>query len=179
MKENYITKKILEDAKTFADDLVKDAKKKSAEKLQAVKKQLAEEETAALDDAKIKAEHAAVHQNALQEIAVRKAKLAQKQAALDDAFNLAKIELLKNTKTDFISELVNTYAQKGDVVTVSKKLPDTLVSKFKLKEVIDKSVEGIILSNANYELNLTFDELLKTFRARHESEIAKILFPEG
>ena len=181
MKENYITRTILEEAQTFADTLIKETRVKTADKLRAVKKQLETEEAAALEEAKKKAERAAEHQKTLNELGIRKADLIKKHETLDEVFRLAKAELVQGARTDAIlTELVTNYARKGDTVIVSKKLPETLAGKFKLKQIVDKNIEGgIILCNETYELNLTFDELLKNFRARNESEIAKILFAEG
>jgi len=157
MAENYIAKKILEDARNHSDAIIKDAKVKASEKLSAAKKQLELDQVAALAHAKIKHEKQAEHQKTLAEIEVRKANLIKKHFALDEIFASAKAELLKPTKYNaLIDELIKKYAREGDT--------------------IDTNTEGVILSNANYELKLTLDELLKNFRAQHEEQVAKILW---
>jgi len=177
MSENYIVKKILGDARLSADAVIKDAKKKAADKISAVKRQFELDEAEALKNAKNKHEKHAEHHKALAEIEVRKANLVKKHAALDEVFADARSELLKGDKYNtLIAELVKRYARKGDTVLAAKKLSTTLAQEYKLKQITDPKVEGIILSNDNYELKLTLDELLKNFRVHREEQIAKILW---
>lgn len=177
MKENYVTKKILEDARTQAAAIIKEAKAKATERVRNAKANLEQEEAYALEKAKIRAEQTALRQKVASEAETRRALAISKSQILDEVFSQVKCELSKGAKYDsLVANLVKKNANRGDEVRVSKQLPAELAEKLRLKQIIDKNIQGIILNNAKYELNLTLDEIIKNFRSHSESEIVKILW---
>lgn len=130
-------------------------------------------------------------QKAVAELDAKKIVLKSKKDAIDEAFRLAKEQLnsLSSEKYfDVVSNMISTYAEDGDVVTVSakdKKLItmaklDKIASAKKIKLTLNKEYGdfegGVILSGNGMDKNLTFDVELKTLRDEMETEIADMIF---
>lgn len=130
-------------------------------------------------------------QKAVAELDAKKIVLKAKKDAIDEAFRLAKEKLnsLSSEKYfEVVSNMISTYAEDGDVVTVSakdKKLItkaklDKIASAKKIKLTLNKEYGdfegGVILSGNGMDKNLTFDVELKTLRDEMETEIADMIF---
>lgn len=130
-------------------------------------------------------------QKAVAELDAKKIVLKSKKDAIDEAFRLAKEQLnsLSSEKYfEVVSNMISTYAEDGDVVTVSakdKKLItkaklDKIASAKKIKLTLNKEYGdfegGVILSGNGMDKNLTFDVELKTLRDEMETEIADMIF---
>lgn len=130
-------------------------------------------------------------QKAVAELDAKKIVLKAKKDAIDEAFRLAKEQLnsLSSEKYfEVVSNMISTYAEDGDVVTVSakdKKLItkaklDKIATAKKIKLTLNKEYGdfegGVILSGNGMDKNLTFDVELKTLRDEMETEIADMIF---
>ncbi|MDD7457639.1 MAG: V-type ATP synthase subunit E [Clostridia bacterium] len=130
-------------------------------------------------------------QKAVAELDAKKIVLKAKKDAIDEAFRLAKEKLnsLSSEKYfEVVSNMISTYAEDGDVVTVSakdKKLItkaklDKIATAKKIKLTLNKEYGdfegGVILSGNGMDKNLTFDVELKTLRDEMETEIADMIF---
>lgn len=130
-------------------------------------------------------------QKAVAELDAKKIVLKAKKDAIDEAFRLAKEQLngLSSEKYfEVVSNMISTYAEDGDVVTLSAK-DKKLITKAKLDKIATaKNIKltlnkeygdfegGVILSGNGMDKNLTFDVELKTLRDEMETEIADMIF---
>jgi len=157
MSEKYIVDRITEDVKAEAKAMVDNAKATAERTLEALKKEL--EASSADTLAKTKAalererELGAMSEQSRENLSA----LEAKTQIVNDLFASVKKELLTGAaNAKLVTALTKKYQKTGDTVT--------------------KSNGGIIISNKNYELKLTLDDLLKDLREAIEGEIVKRLF---
>lgn len=124
---------------------------------------------------------------------VRKILLAAKQQVINDTFSEA-LDSLNNLPKEkykaLIMGMLKAHASDGDIVTVAEKDKDIINAAFvaeaakklgvkiKLNDKYGSFSGGIILSDKNYDKNLTFDVELLSLRDQIEPEVAKLIFGE-
>ena len=175
-------------ASATADEIVKKAQAEA----EALKIQ-------ALEDAKLEAEQRKERLIATARLDLRKARLAEKQNAIDAAFREAVENLLdmedaeyRKVLRDMILPNVKTGGEElilseRDKAGLGEKLLEEVnhqlaesgkEGKLTLSQDTYDILGGFILRRGDIELNSSFETLFKSSRGDLESEVSKILFPE-
>jgi len=181
--------KINSRASVIADDMLKKAQAES----EASKSQ-------ALEDAKSEAE---LHKERIISTArldLRKARLAEKQKAIDAAFQEAVENLLNMEDTEYrkiLREMILANVQTGNEELILSERDKAGLGEKLLEEINSQLTEsgkegkltiskdsynilgGFVLRRGDIELNSSFETLFKSSRDDLESEVSKILFPES
>ena len=131
---------------------------------------------------------------------IRKAILAEKQNAIDTAFQAAVDILVKMGDAEYrkiIRDMILPNVQTGDEEIIlserdkarlgddfAQEINHQLAQSGKKGELIISQdtydiVGGFVLRRGQIELNSSFESLFKSSRGDLESEVAKILFPES
>ena len=195
--------KILERIKQDAQNEVDRIKSRtSAAADEIVKKAQAEAEALkaqALEDAKSEAEQRKDRLIATARLDLRKARLAEKQDAIDAAFREAVESLLNMEDAEYrkiLRDMILPNVQTGDEELILSERDKTGLGEKLLEEVNHQLTEsgkegkltlsqdtydilgGFVLRRGDIELNSSFETLLKSSRDDLESEVSRILFPE-
>ena len=195
--------KILERIKQDAQNEVDRIKSRtSAAADEIVKKAQAEAEALkaqALEDAKSEAEQRKDRLIATARLDLRKARLAEKQDAIDAAFREAVESLLNMEDAEYrkiLRDMILPNVQTGDEELILSERDKAGLGEKLLEEVNRQLTEsgkegkltlsqdtydilgGFVLRRGDIELNSSFESLLKSSRDDLESEVSKILFPE-
>jgi Archaeal/vacuolar-type H+-ATPase subunit E len=124
------------------------------------------------------------------EMDAKKLLLSAKAELLDKVYSLA-LEKVKNLDKEIYAALIRgmlSYAEDGDVITVSKREKDIVTEDFVSSFAKEKGIKlslsknfgdfdgGIILTGKGIDKNLTFEVELSLLRDVTEAEIAKELF---
>ena len=196
--------KIIERIQREAQSEVDHAKSRTAATADEIlKKAQAEAETfsaQALEDAKSEAEQRKERLIATARLDLRKARLAEKQNAIDAAFKEAVENLLNMEDAEYskiLRDMILPNVQTGhEELILSErdraKLGEDLLEKVN-RQLTESGREGkltlsqdtydilggFVLRRGDIELNSSFESLLKSSRDDLESEVSKILFPES
>lgn len=186
-----IINKILTDARSKADQILTDAKidaeavlyDTTAECDKVLQENLAKKQD--IVDETIR------RKKTVAELDVKKIVLKAKKDAIDDAFQVAKAELVGMDKKKYVAlvlNMISEYAEDGDEVIIAEKdakvLTKAQIDKIaKAKNIsLNLSKEygnftcGAILKSKGMDKNLTFDVELKVLREEMETEIANMIF---
>lgn len=192
--KDAIIQKILSDAKEQSNKLIEDAKNKADSTIRLADTYANDKMQKSIDDAKSQHGDIVNRKKTVANLEVRKLMLSSKQKAIDEAFQNAIDKINDLKKADYlayIKTLLENNAQDGDMVTICEKdksrITKTFINSFSKEKGIKLSVNsdlgdfngGIILSNGNYDKNLTLDVELKMLREEIEPEIANIIFGDN
>lgn len=187
-KDNIINK-ILSDADAKCNEIVAQAQAQ-AEQISALAKAAAEAETQSVN--KRLSSFAVEREHNLKATAVleaRKYRLGKKRQLISRCYDKARAALCAlsdKEKSRFLSRLLQSYAETGETVLISKNDKEVVTQKFLdgfgKKLVLGKTFAeiegGLILQGNGYDKNLSLDKLLTAVRNDTEANVAKVLFGE-
>lgn len=188
MQGEAIVNRILSDGKIKANEIIEEAKSKASKINQDAQDFATQKNLEANEIANKNAEQIAESYKILTKIEGNKIMLNKRQEILSNLKSLALQSLLKLDSAKMLSlieKLLNKNASKGETLRVgipSVKLADIqglkVVKDKTLKVVKNSSNEiGLVLSNANFDKNLLFEELINETYEKCQSEITALLFP--
>lgn len=193
MPKKEIIDRIIGDANNKAEQIVAEANKIASQKVSEARVSADKSLSDALSTLPDKEKQAIERRRQVGLLEVKKDALAVKKSVLDETFALALKKLNDLKKTEYlkiISAMIAKFAEDGDEVIICDKDKDIITSKVvedmakkaKIKISLSKKKGkfsgGIILSNKNFDKNLTFESELSVLRAELEPEIASMLFAE-
>lgn len=187
-----IKNKILKDARTQVEDIVKEAENKVGHTVEQASKEAVELKKKLMDKACEEAEEARKRMLAMAELDIRKEELAKKQKLIDQAFDKA-LEGLKGLKGKEYKELVETMVKEAapggdeEIVVSSqdkqlfesgllKEINKKIGLKLKLSDETRNIQGGFIIKSEGIEINNSFETLIRMERDQIETKIADILF---
>lgn len=179
-----LTQRILDDAKSSADAILKEAEAKKEGLVSSRKKEaerLAEKIIERANSEAITIKDRAVSNAGLK---IRDEKLSAKRHVIERIFQLAKSRLTNINENDYINFLKNNIKEmnfKGTEILVVPENMKEIVKKTGLTlKVSDTETvnSGFIIKDNNTILNFTFDSLVNYLREELESDIARSLFKE-
>lgn len=179
-----LTNKILDDAKTEADRIIRESTKINEDIISSKVNEANEKKKRILE--KAVAEAAMMKDRIISnaELKVRDEKLKAKQEILDRVFELSKEKLKdlnENQYFEFLKNNLKILNLKGTELLI---VPDKMKSKVKVSGLYpkvsdDETVEsGFIIKDKDVTMNFSFDSLVDYVREELESEIAQDLFKE-
>ena len=185
-KENII-QKILSDADLKCQKILADANAQAQAILQQTEEQIAVERTALEERVKVTLAETLRNSIATAELEARKYKLNQKQKLISLVYQQVATTIANfdaNQKLDFVSKLIESYAEDGESVCVCKCDADVITQAFldgfgkqlKLSNQFANSNGGIVLVGEGYEKDLTITRVVSYLRDKTESQVAQILF---
>ncbi len=181
---------ILMSAKRSAETMIADAEKERAETDEKIAAALAESEKLAAEEANAAADAVYAGRLKLGELEASKTILRYKRACVDGVYDAVKDRILKmkdGEYLDFLAKLIGDIAEDGDEIIAAKsdskrvtaawvkKLSATLKKKLSLSSECGEFEAGIVLRNAEYDRNLTLDEIVSDLKDRTESDTVKSL----
>lgn len=177
-----LTQKIIKDAKTKADELVKDANRRKEEIIneQVQKAQLEKERI--IEKGKQEAESIKTRTLSSAELEARNEILKAKQEVIDRVFQLAEEKLRnlnENEYVEFLKNKIHTLDLSEEAVLL---VPDNRRDVVKSLELavkvsdIERVDSGFVVIDKNIKINFSFDTLIDFLREDFESEIAQELF---
>ena len=189
-KESII-QKILSDAENFHLSQINEAKARAQEILKEAED--AKQRFYAKNQKDGEIESAALIERAetVAKLEVRKIILCAKQELISDSFALARDQILNlplEGYKQFLSALIQKYAEEGDVVVLSKRdlsrIKEADIEQMAKGKNIRLSLStkagdfdgGLVLSQKNCDKNLTIDTVLNSVREKTEGKVAAILF---
>ncbi|MFI3166721.1 MAG: V-type ATP synthase subunit E [Bacillota bacterium] len=189
MAENAIIEKIVDDAKKASQSYISDANAKKVE----IESDFEKYKTAITEKTNkttaVECENILVRKNTVATLDTNKIILQAKQEVIDNAFVVAKENILKDKSAyqKFMTAEILKYFENGDEIIIGKTdtaLDDAFVKGLKegtsKKIVISKEtgnfVGGVIIKSAGYDKNLCLDTILKTKREEIEAQVSRILF---
>lgn len=189
MAENAIIEKIIDDAKKAAAAYIFEANTKKSEiesEFVAYEKAITEKTN---KTTAVECENILVRKNTVATLDTRKIILQAKQEVIDNAFVVAKENILKDTASyqKFMTAEIAKYFENGDELIIGKKdtaldasFIKSLASATGKKIVVSKEagnfIGGVIIKSAGFDKNLCLDTILKTKREEIEADVSKILF---
>lgn len=200
MSLEKIIEHIEEDAQKQIDEIKAQASEASQKIIQEAKKQAESYRAKALEDAQKEAEQHKQRIISTANLEFRKNILAVKQEAIDMAFQEAVNSLVNMKDQDYLNLLKNMIlenVQTGEEEIIlserdKQRLGDDLLKQVNSQLAKDKKkgkltlskntyniLGGFVLRRGNIELNDSFESLFNSFREDLESEVSKVLFPEG
>ena len=189
-----IINKIIADAKAKADSILEQAKVDSQAILDNAQLKCDENSKALQDKKQSLVDEAISRKKTVAELDVKKIILKAKKDAIDQAFSLAKDDLLNLSSAKYlklVTNMIKAYCEDGDVITIAEadkkvitaKLVKDIASEKGIKLTLSKDygdfLGGVILSNNGVDKNLTFDVELKVLREELETTIANMIFKES
>lgn len=197
MSLEKIIERIKQDAQAQIAE-IKDKASKEAEKiLQNARNEAESYKTQALENAKIQAQQRKQRLISSANLEFRKEILAEKQNAIDSAFQEA-INSLVQMKDDeyrqIIKKMLISSVQSGDEEIILSPRDKTRINENFIKEVNKELVKlgkkgnirisknsynmlgGFVLKKGSIEINNSFETLFKSFRDELEAEVSKVLF---
>lgn len=186
-----IIKKILDDAKLEADNIVKQANDYAKQKAKQAKEESEKFKKETLKDKDLIEKTALERAISVAELDVKKIELAAKKKLIDDCFEKAYQQLQKlddKTTKKLVKGMLMTHAENNDVVIISKndsKIIDnafiqSIAKEKKIKLSLSKTFgdfeKGVILTGGGVDKNLSIDIELKLLREEIETEIAGLIF---
>ena len=182
--KDVIIEKILSDARQEADKIVAEANDYATATLDKAKAQ-------AKDKVSVAEKAAVGRRTTVAGLDLKKAKLNAKIALLDDVYDKAADAVRNVPDKDYknlIEGMLDSAAEDGDVVTISKNdakvLTKAFFDSYSKKRGINLSLSkdlgdfkgGVVLSGGGVDKNLTLEVEIKLLREQTESEIAGLLF---
>lgn len=185
--QHYIVDKIINDAKDMAKRELELAKAAGSSRIQDAKKEAEKNADSALLRAKKAGEERAKQEAIIAQSKAQREVLLMRQKLIDEVFANTRQSLASASSKDtqkLVTALVKKHAKTGDTIYISKNDEKKITAEFVkglpvknlVRVVSDKFDGGIILENQNYELSLTYTELLNSLRSEIELEVSKILF---
>lgn len=200
MSLEKILERIQQDAQSEVDKIKGRASASANEMLKKAQAEAESLKNEALEDAKDEAKLRKERIEATARLDLRKALLAEKQNAIDAAFQAAIDALVNMEDAEYkkiIKDMILPNVQTGDEeIILSERDKARLGSNFaqEINRQLAKDgkkgnltiakdtysmVGGFVLRRGQIELNSSFESLLKSSRNELESEVSKILFPES
>ena len=200
MSLQKILERIQKDAQSEVDRIKGRASATADEILKKAQAEAEALKAQALEDAKNEAKQRGERIVATASLDLRKALLAEKQNAIDTAFQAAVDILVKMGDAEYrkiIRDMILPNVQTGDEEIIlserdkarlgddfAQEINHQLAQSGKKGELIISQdtydiVGGFVLRRGQIELNSSFESLFKSSRGDLESEVAKILFPES
>jgi V/A-type H+-transporting ATPase subunit E len=200
MSLEKILERIEQDAQGEVDRIKSRASKTVDEILKKAQDEAEALQAQALEDARIEAEQRKERLISTANLDLRKARLAEKQDAIDAAFREAVESLLNMEDAEYRSimrGMILPNVQTGDEEIILSEKDKAGLGEELLEEVNRQLIEtgkkgkltlsrdtynilgGFILRRGKIELNSSFETLFKSSRDDLESEVSKILFPES
>ena len=200
MSLEKILERIQKDAQSEVDRIKGRASATADEILKKAQAEAEALKAQALEDAKNEAKQRGERIVATASLDLRKALLAEKQNAIDTAFQAAVDILVKMGDAEYrkiIRDMILPNVQTGDEEIIlserdkarlgddfAQEINHQLAQSGKKGELIISQdtydiVGGFVLRRGQIELNSSFESLFKSSRGDLESEVAKILFPES
>jgi vacuolar-type H+-ATPase subunit E/Vma4 len=159
MTEEKLVQKILNDAAKEAAAMIDAAAASAEQKVAAAKIAAAERKEKAVSEAKKNLARAGEQAALAKEVENIKSKINAKQEIMSAVFDAVRSNIINAKPADkraLTDALTKRYAKTGDKVTPAG--------------------DGIIISNKNYDIDLSLDVLLADLRGSIELEVAKMLF---
>lgn len=187
IREQKLINKILSDGKRQSSSIVKNAEKEANEMLQKAKQEESEFVKEQLKIEKQKNKQQLEFSQSLNNLEKNKVVLKAKTQIIDDVFSLVlqKLQNLKATEyTKFLSDVLKK-ANKGDGLIISKrkgeeekfkKLAIFKEKKLSIEKTTDKFSGGVIIVGKVYDLDFSFESLVKQKYENSISKVAKLLF---
>lgn len=187
--KELIISNILGAAEQSAAGVAEDIAERAREAEAKLDAEMAEYSARALADARQNADDLVKHRLTLAGLESRKAVLAAKQRVIDHAFRLAAQQIAEGKDyPKFIATLLQKHAEDGDTVVIRERdkgvITEALIrdaaAKSGIKLTLSKTYGafsgGVILSNQNYDKNLTLDTMLGDVRADVMPQLSELLF---
>lgn len=197
MNAQTIVEKILQDARSQARTLLREAQEGAERSKEALERKIADQREAVRRQAEQDAKAQEDRMLRMAELDQRKALLTAKRAVMDRAFDLALDKMLampSREAREYNLNLLCAFAQGGEQLAVGAPAPDWLDKSFleEANRALEKAGRpgnltlasdqpaikgGFVLRREGLELNCSYEALLKTRRLALEGEVAGILFP--
>lgn len=197
MSLEKIIERIKQDAQAQIAEIKDKASKEADKILQNAKNEADSYKAQALEKAKVQAQQRKQRLISSANLEFRKEILAEKQKAIDSAFQEA-VNTLVQMKDDeykqIIKKMLISSVQSGDEEIILSPRDKTRINENFIKEVnkelaklgkkgnlkISKNnyniLGGFVLKKGNIEINNSFETLFKSFRDELEAEVSKVLF---
>ncbi|HGE71222.1 TPA: hypothetical protein ENX78_10330 [Candidatus Poribacteria bacterium] len=197
MSLEKIIERIKRDAQAQIAEIKDKASKEADKILQNAKNEADSYKAQALENAKVQAQQHKQRLISSANLEFRKDILAEKQKAIDSAFQEAVNTLVQMNDDEYkqiIKKMLISSVQTGDEEIILSPRDKTRISENFLKEInkelaksgkkgnlkISKNTYnifgGFVLKKGNIEINNSFEALFKSFRDELELEVSKILF---
>lgn len=197
MSLEKIIERIKQDAQAQIAEIKDKASKEADKILQNAKNEADSYKAQALENAKVQAQQHKQRLISSANLEFRKDILAEKQKAIDSAFQEAVNTLVQMNDDEYkqiIKKMLISSVQTGDEEIILSPRDKTRISENFLKEInkelaksgkkgnlkISKNtyniLGGFVLKKGNIEINNSFEALFKSFRDELELEVSKILF---
>jgi len=197
MSLEKIIERIKRDAQAQIAEIKDKASKEADKILQNAKNEADSYKAQALENAKVQAQQHKQRLISSANLEFRKDILAEKQKAIDSAFQEAVNTLVQMNDDEYkqiIKKMLISSVQTGDEEIILSPRDKTRISENFLKEInkelaksgkkgnlkISKNtyniLGGFVLKKGNIEINNSFEALFKSFRDELELEVSKILF---
>ncbi|MGB9594933.1 MAG: V-type ATP synthase subunit E [Candidatus Poribacteria bacterium] len=197
MSLEKIIERIKQDAQAQIAEIKDKASKEADKILQNAKNEAESYKAQALERAKIQAQQRKQRLISSANLEFRKEILAEKQKAIDLAFQEA-VNTLVQMKDDeyrqIIKKMLISSVQTGDEEIILSPRDKTRINENFVKEINKELVKlgkkgnlkisknnynilgGFVLKKGNIEINNSFETLFKSFRDELEAEVSKVLF---
>ncbi len=189
MAENAIIEKIIDDAKKASQSYISDANAKKIE-IQGEFAKYKEAITSKTNKTtEVECENIIVRKNTVASLDTNKIILQAKQEVIDNAFVVAKQNILKDTASyqKFMTEEISKHFEEGDELIIGKTdlaldasfikaLQESTGKKIAVSKEAGNFTGGVIIKSAGYDKNLCLDTILKTKREEIEAQVSRILF---
>lgn len=188
-----IIEKIISDAKLKEEALIAEAKAKAEKIIQDAESFCDSYKAKAQKDKAVAVDDIMNRSKTVAELDAKKMLFGAKNYVVAKTFDMA-LEKVKNLPKDKYSKIILgmlSYAEDGDVVTISKREKDIVTeavikdisAKKKIKLTLNKELGkfdgGIVLSGKGVDKNLTLDSEFQILKDELEEEVAKKLFAEA
>lgn len=198
MSLEKIIERIKQDAQVQVDELKDKASKEAGKILQNAGDEANSYKAQALENAKAEAQQRKQRLISSANLEFRKEILAEKQNAIDLAFQKAVNTLTQMNDEEYrqtIKKMLISSVQTGDEELVLSVRDKARINENFLKDVNKELVKarkkgnlkiskdtynilgGFVLRKGNIEINNSFESLFKSFRDDLEAEVSKVLFP--
>ena len=176
-----LTSKILTDAKSEADEIIKNAQEKANQKYDLEIKKVASKKQTLLENARRERELLSDRIKSSANLKARNEKLQAKQTVINKVIDKLKAKLVNMNESDYINYLnqnIDKSSIAGKELIVKKEFADKVkqeisTAKVKKNEFV---TSGFVIEENGIQENYTFEVKLDFMRDELEVEISKLLF---
>ena len=176
-----LTSKIITDAKSKADGIIKDAEEKAKQKYDLeIKKAIAKKQTL-LENARRECELLSDRIKSSANLKARNEKLKAKQTIINKVIDKLKAKLVNMNESDYINYLnqnIDKSSIAGKELIVKKEFVEKVKKEFPTAKVKKNEfvTSGFVIEENGVQENYTFEVKLDFMRDELEVEISKLLF---
>ena len=176
-----LTSKILTDAKSEADEIIKNAEEKANQKYDLEIKKVASKKQTLLENARRERELLSDRIKSSANLKARNEKLKAKQTVINKVIDKLKAKLVNMNESDYINYLnqnIDKSSIAGKELIVKKEFVEKVKKEFPTAKVKKNEfvTSGFVIEENGVQENYTFEVKLDFMRDELEVEISKLLF---